>query len=86
MKGGCVLGDGPALERSTGFQGLAPRRDPVWAAGGDCALGSMARPCVSHPLLSSQQTERLDHGYRPVTLGRGSLAFGVVTAYSLGDS
>lgn len=39
------------------FPGFFPHRDPVWAAGGDCALGSMVWPCVSHPPLSSHQTE-----------------------------
>lgn len=29
----------------------------MWAAGGDCASGSMAWPCGSHPPLSSHQTE-----------------------------
>lgn len=39
------------------FPGLVLRRDPVWAAGGDCASISMAWPCGSHPPLSSHQTE-----------------------------
>lgn len=39
------------------FPGFVPHRDPVWAAGGDCASCSMVWPCVSHPPMSSQQTE-----------------------------
>lgn len=39
------------------FPGFVPHRDPVWAAGGDCASGSMVWPCVSHPPLSSHQME-----------------------------
>lgn len=39
------------------FPGFVPLGDPVWAAGGDCASGSMVWPCVSHPPLSSHQTE-----------------------------
>lgn len=45
------------LAGSSLFPGFVPHRDPVWAAGGDCASGSMVWPCVSHPPLSSHQTE-----------------------------
>lgn len=45
------------LAGSALFPGFVPHRDPVWAAGGDCASGSMVWPCVSHPPLSSHQTE-----------------------------
>lgn len=39
------------------FPGFVPDRNPVWATGSDCASGSMVWPCVSHPPLSSHQTE-----------------------------
>lgn len=45
------------LAGSVLFPGFVLRRDPVWAAGGDCASGSMVWPCGSHPPLSSYQTE-----------------------------
>lgn len=45
------------LAGSVLFPGFVPHRNPVWAAGGDCASGSMVWPCVSHPPLSSHQTE-----------------------------
>lgn len=45
------------LAGSVLFPGFVPHWDPVWAAGGDCASGSMVWPCVSHPPLSSHQTE-----------------------------
>ena len=57
------------LAGSVLFPGSVPHRDPVWAAGGDCALGNMVWPCVSHPPLSSPPDGGLYHGYRPVTLG-----------------
>lgn len=45
------------LVGSVQFPGLVLHKDPVWAAGSDCASCSMVLPCVSHPPLSSHQTE-----------------------------
>lgn len=45
------------LAGSVLFPGFVLHRDPVWAAGSDCASCSMVWPCVSHPPLSSHQTE-----------------------------
>lgn len=47
----------PMLGEHFGWLGFVPDRNPVWATGGDCASGSMVWPCVSHPPLSSHQTE-----------------------------
>lgn len=42
---------GKHLASSGLFPGFVPLGDPVWAAGGDCASGSMVWPCVPHPPL-----------------------------------